>query len=154
MVICHPAGMILSGAKIAPMVKSMVPSITDRGENCPPVMMTSSISSKKSNEEYLTAAMNNEWKCLDMHSFDGFQNPEVVEIPLENLFVDESPKIFHINHLRITIMRLLNSNATLLLFGVAIILNSITTVAMLQKLSGDSMTPRNDNTTHQSTVKR
>ena len=28
------------------------------------------------------------------------------------------------------------------------------TVAMLQKLSGDSMTPRNDNTTHQSTVKK
>ena len=36
-VICHPAGMILSGAKIAPMVKSMVPEYySARGEDCPP----------------------------------------------------------------------------------------------------------------------
>ena len=25
--------------------------------------------------------VNNEWKCLDMHSFDDSKNPEVVEIP-------------------------------------------------------------------------
>ena len=37
----------------------------------------------------LMSGLNNEWKCLDMHSFDDSKNPEVVEIPSENLFADE-----------------------------------------------------------------
>ena len=37
---------------------------------------------KKNNEEYAYIwTVNNEWKCLDMHSFDDSKSPEVVEIP-------------------------------------------------------------------------
>ncbi len=36
---------------------------------------------KENNEEYAYVwTVNNEWKCLDMHSFDD-SSPEVVEIP-------------------------------------------------------------------------
>ena len=50
-------------------------------------------------------------------------------------------------------MRLLNSNATLLLFGVAIILNSFTTMVLLQRVFGDSTTPKQNVTMHLSTPK-
>jgi len=37
---------------------------------------------KENNEEYAYVwTVNNEWKCLDMHSFDDSKSPEVVEIP-------------------------------------------------------------------------
>ena len=37
---------------------------------------------KDNNEEYAYVwTVNNEWKCLDMHSFDDSKSPEVVEIP-------------------------------------------------------------------------
>ena len=37
---------------------------------------------KKNNEEYAYIwTVNNEWKCLNMHSFDDSKSPEVVEIP-------------------------------------------------------------------------
>ena len=37
---------------------------------------------KENNEEYAYIwTVNNEWKCLDMHSFDDSKSPEVVEIP-------------------------------------------------------------------------
>ena len=37
---------------------------------------------KKNNEEYAYIwTVNNEWKCLDMHSFDDSKSPEVVKIP-------------------------------------------------------------------------
>ena len=37
---------------------------------------------KKNNEEYAYIwTVSNEWKCLDMHSFDDSKSPEVVEIP-------------------------------------------------------------------------
>ena len=31
--------------------------------------------------EQQRSTVNNEWKCLDMHSFDDSKSPEVVEIP-------------------------------------------------------------------------
>ena len=43
-------------------------------------------------------------------------------------------------------MKLLNLNVTLLLFGVAIILNSFTTMVLLQRAFGDSTTPKQNNT--------
>ena len=83
-VTCHPAGMILSGVKIVPMDKSMVLSIILLVvKNCPP--RSDDIFEyldKKNNEEYAYIwTVNDEWKCLDMHSFDDSKSPEVVEIP-------------------------------------------------------------------------
>lgn len=43
-------------------------------------------------------------------------------------------------------MKLLNLNVTLLLFGVAIILNSFTTMVLLQRAFGDSTTQKQNNT--------
>ena len=37
---------------------------------------------KENNEEYAYVwTVNNEWKCLNMHSFDDSKSPEAVEIP-------------------------------------------------------------------------
>ena len=55
-----------------------------RGENCPPRYDDDIFDflDKKNNEEYAYVwTVNNEWKCLDMHSFDDSKSPEVVEIP-------------------------------------------------------------------------
>ena len=54
-----------------------------RGEDCPPRLDDLfEYLDKKNNEEYAYIwTVNNEWKCLDMHSFDDSKSPEVVEIP-------------------------------------------------------------------------
>ena len=57
---------------------------SQRGENCPPRYDESIFDclDKDNNEEYAYVwTVNNEWKCLDMHSFDDSKSPEVVEIP-------------------------------------------------------------------------
>ena len=57
---------------------------SQRGEDCPPRYDDDIFDflDKKNNEEYAYVwTVNNEWKCLDMHSFDDSKSPEVVEIP-------------------------------------------------------------------------
>ena len=56
---------------------------SQRGEDCPPRLDTIfDFLDKNNNEEYAYIwTVNNEWKCLDMHSFDDSKSPEVVEIP-------------------------------------------------------------------------
>ena len=56
---------------------------SERGEDCPPRLDDIfDFLDKKNNEEYAYVwTVNNEWKCLDMHSFDDSKSPEVVEIP-------------------------------------------------------------------------
>ena len=57
---------------------------SERGEDCPPRYDDDIFDflKKENNEEYAYVwTVNNEWKCLDMHSFDDSKNPEVVEIP-------------------------------------------------------------------------
>ena len=57
---------------------------SQRGEDCPPRYDESIFDflDKNNNEEYAYVwTVNNEWKCLDMHSFDDSKSPEVVEIP-------------------------------------------------------------------------
>ena len=57
---------------------------SQRGEDCPPRYDESIFDflDKDNNEEYAYVwTVNNEWKCLDMHSFDDSKSPEVVEIP-------------------------------------------------------------------------
>ena len=57
---------------------------SERGEDCPPRFDDDIFDflKKENNEEYAYIwTVNNEWKCLDMHSFDDSKNPEVVEIP-------------------------------------------------------------------------
>ena len=57
---------------------------SERGEDCPPRFDDDIFDflKKEINEEYAYIwTVNNEWKCLDMHSFDDSKNPEVVEIP-------------------------------------------------------------------------
>ena len=57
---------------------------SERGEDCPPRLDDSIFKylDKDNNEEYAYIwTVNNEWKCLDMHSFDDSKSPEVVEIP-------------------------------------------------------------------------
>ena len=57
---------------------------SERGEDCPPRYDDDIFNflKKENNEEYAYVwTVNNEWKCLDMHSFDDSKSPEVVEIP-------------------------------------------------------------------------
>ena len=57
---------------------------SERGEDCPPRYDDDIFDflKKENNEEYAYVwTVNNEWKCLDMHSFDDSKSPEVVEIP-------------------------------------------------------------------------
>ena len=57
---------------------------SERGEDCPPRFDDDIFDflKKENNEEYAYIwTVNNEWKCLDMHSFDDSKSPEVVEIP-------------------------------------------------------------------------
>ena len=56
---------------------------SERGEDCPPRLDSIfEYLDKKNNEEYAYIwTVNDEWKCLDMHSFDDSKSPEVVEIP-------------------------------------------------------------------------
>ena len=65
-----------------------------------------------------------------------------MELPPD--FIHDPPK-------GLTLTKLRNSDATFYLFGVAIILNSLTTAVLLQKLFGDSTTLRNDAITRLST---
>ena len=63
---------------------------SERGEDCPPRYDDDIFDflKKENNEEYAYVwTVNNEWKCLDMHSFDDSKSPEVVEIPAGNLAV-------------------------------------------------------------------
>ena len=57
---------------------------SQRGEDTPPRYDDDIFDflKKENNEEYAYVwTVNNEWKCLDMHSFDDSKSPEVVEIP-------------------------------------------------------------------------
>jgi hypothetical protein len=57
---------------------------SQRGEDCPPRLDDSIFKylDKDNNEEYAYIwSVNNEWKCVDMHSFDDSKKPEFVEIP-------------------------------------------------------------------------
>ena len=59
----------------------------DRGEDCPPSVMTmSEYLDKKNNEEYAYIFRNGEWVCYDMNEFND-NDPEIVEIPAGNLAV-------------------------------------------------------------------
>tara|TARA_B100000902_G_scaffold366635_1_gene388552 strand:- start:31 stop:465 length:435 start_codon:yes stop_codon:yes gene_type:complete len=54
---------------------------TQRGEDCPPSLMTmNEYLDKNNNEEYAYIFRNNEWECYDMNEFND-NDPEVVEIP-------------------------------------------------------------------------
>ena len=82
-VICHPAGLILFGVKIVPMVKKYGPEYySARGENCPPRLDSIfEYLDKDNNEEYAYIwTVNNEWKAFNMNSFND-SKPESVEIP-------------------------------------------------------------------------
>ena len=53
-----------------------------RGEKTEPRLDTNEWEYFNNNEEYAYIwTVNDEWKCLDMHSFDDSKSPEVVEIP-------------------------------------------------------------------------
>jgi len=53
----------------------------DRGENCPPSLMTmSEYLNKKNNEEYAYIFRDGEWVCYDMNEFND-NDPELTEIP-------------------------------------------------------------------------
>jgi len=55
---------------------------SQRGEDCPPKLMTKKeYLTKDNNEEYAYIFRDGEWICYDMHSFDYRQQPEVVDIP-------------------------------------------------------------------------
>ena len=56
---------------------------SQRGEDCPPSVMTlSEYLDKDNNEEYAYIwTSKNEWICYDMHSFDVRKSPELVVIP-------------------------------------------------------------------------
>ena len=63
---------------------------SQRGEDTPPRYDDDIFDflKKENNEEYAYVwTVNNEWKCLDMHSFDDSKSPEVVEIPSGHLAV-------------------------------------------------------------------
>ena len=63
---------------------------SQRGEDTPPRYDDDIFDflKKENNEEYAYIwTVNNEWKCLDMHSFDDSKSPEVVEIPSGHLAV-------------------------------------------------------------------
>ena len=54
---------------------------SERGENCPPSLMTmNEYLDKNNNEEYAYIFRNGEWICYDMNEFND-NEPEVVEIP-------------------------------------------------------------------------
>ena len=53
----------------------------DRGEDCPPSVMTmSEYLDKKNNEEYAYIFRDGEWVCYDMNEFND-DDPELTEIP-------------------------------------------------------------------------
>ena len=53
----------------------------DRGEDCPPSVMTmSEYLDKKNNEEYAYIFRDGEWVCYDMNEFND-NDPELTEIP-------------------------------------------------------------------------
>ena len=86
-----------TGKDLAPYVKEIKETeeygpqyYSQRGEDCPPRYDDDIFDflKKENNEEYAYVwTVNNEWKCLDMHSFDDSKSPEVVEIPAGNLAV-------------------------------------------------------------------
>ena len=86
-----------TGKDLAPYVKEIKETeeygpqyYSQRGENCPPRYDDDIFDflEKENNEEYAYVwTVNNEWKCLDMHSFDDSKSPEVVEIPSGHLAV-------------------------------------------------------------------
>jgi hypothetical protein len=54
---------------------------SERGENCPPSLMTmNEYLDKNNNEEYAYIFRNNEWVCYDMNEFND-KDPEVTDIP-------------------------------------------------------------------------
>ena len=54
---------------------------SQRGENCPPSLMTmNEYLDKNNNEEYAYIFRNGEWVCYDMNEFND-KNPEVTDIP-------------------------------------------------------------------------
>jgi len=80
-----------TGKETAPYVKEIKKTAkyapqyySQRGEDCPP-RLDDSISKyldKDNNEEYAYIwTVNDEWKCVDMHSFDHRKDPEFIEIP-------------------------------------------------------------------------
>ena len=80
-----------TGKDLAPYVKEIKETeeygpqyYSQRGEDTPPRYDDDIFDflKKENNEEYAYVwTVNNEWKCLDMHSFDDSKSPEVVEIP-------------------------------------------------------------------------
>jgi len=55
---------------------------SERGENCPPVLMsTEEYLTKDNNEEYAYIYRNGRWVCYDMNEFNNSKQPEIVEIP-------------------------------------------------------------------------
>ena len=56
---------------------------SERGEDCPPsVLSLSEYLDKDNNEEYAYIwTKQQEWVCYDMHSFDRRKSPELVAIP-------------------------------------------------------------------------
>ena len=84
-VTCHLAGVILSGAKIAPMVTSMVLSIILLVVRIALLVMIRIEEFFTDNEEYSYIFRNGNWFAYDMHQFEDTVAPEPVEIPLEHL---------------------------------------------------------------------
>ena len=82
-VICHLAGLILSGVKIAQTVNVLLSTYADRGENCPPRLdkNMAEFFSIFMGEEYSYIFRNGEWVAYDMHQFDDTWAPEIVDIP-------------------------------------------------------------------------
>jgi len=70
-------GKIVKKAEFGPQYYS------ERGEDCPPnVMSMSQYLDKDNNEEYAYIwTKNQEWICYDMNSFDRRKSPELVAIP-------------------------------------------------------------------------
>ena len=56
---------------------------SQRGEDCPPSIMTfEEYLTKENNEEYAYIfTLDGEWVCYDMHEFEDEKDPEIVEIP-------------------------------------------------------------------------
>ena len=87
-VTCHPAGVILSGVKNAPMVTSTVPSIILLVVRIAPPRYDKDMEEFFSmGEEYSYIFRNGNWFAYDMHEFDANVAPEPVEIPAGALAV-------------------------------------------------------------------